>query len=142
MGLDGISVNQLRITQDNSTTQNVNSSKGFLNENIKAVDGMSEGQRVDPDKHNKQEKRELNKQYVKVSQDDINDEDVENNEEVLKYDLSQTDKYTLKVDESTNTIMIIKKDTQEVVQSLDAQGLSRFVNFMDNAKGTLINRKY
>ena len=41
-----------------------------MNENIKAVDGLSQGQRVDPDKQNKQDKRQLNKQYINLSEDE------------------------------------------------------------------------
>jgi len=141
MGLDGISVNQLRQMPENSTSQKINQDKGFLNENIKAVDGLSQGQRVDPDKQNKQDKRQLNKQYINLSEDESSEE-INENIDVIKYDLSQTDKYILKVDEKTNSILILKKDSQEIIQKLDANNLSRFVYFLQNAQGTLVNRKF
>lgn len=135
MGLDGISVNQLRAVQENNSLEMNNISRLNQTVNSKAVDGLSEGQVVDPDK----EKEHDNSQFSNGNSD-LTEEETE--EQVIKYDLSQTDKYSLKIDELTNAITIIDNKTNEVIQVLDSAALSRFVNFLADARGTIINRKY
>ena len=146
MGLDGISVNQLRITPEHNSSE-LNKVPKFSLDISRAVDGLSEGQRVDPDKERDKEKRELNKQY-NSSDDDSNQDDFQNDmidvadEEITKYDLSQTDKYFLKVNDDTNEILIIDKASKIVVQTIDADSLSNFVNFLSFPQGSIVNRKF
>ena len=61
---------------------------------------------------------------------------------VIKYDLSQSEKYTLKVDDATNEIIIIDKATTEIVQRVSADDLSHFVNYLSNSQGSIVNRKF
>ena len=141
MGLDGISVNQLRITPENNSSE-LNRVPKFSLDNSRPVDGLSQGQKVDPDKEREKEKRELNKQYN--SSDEPLDEENEAliDTPVIKYDLSQSEKYTLKVDDATNEIIIIDKATTEIVQRVSADDLSHFVNYLSNSQGSIVNRKF
>ena len=111
-------------------------------DNSRPVDGLSQGQKVDPDKEREKEKRELNKQYN--SSDEPLDEENEAliDTPVIKYDLSQSEKYTLKVDDATNEIIIIDKATTEIVQRVSADDLSHFVNYLSNSQGSIVNRKF
>jgi len=142
MGLDGISVNQLRVTPEFNSAE-LNSSVNFNSDsNVKAVDGLSQGQRVDPDKRQQHEK---NSQFDDTKKDgDFSDAsgDDEISEETIKYDLSKSDKYCLKLDEKTDTILIIEKASEKIIQSIDAVQLSRFVNFLPNSTGAIVNKKY
>lgn len=141
MGLDGISVNQLRITPEHNSSE-LNKVPKFSLDNSRPVDGLSQGQKVDPDKEREKEKRELNKQYN--SSDEPLDEENEAliDTPVIKYDLSQSEKYTLKVDDATNEIIIIDKATTEIVQRVSADDLSHFVNYLSNSQGSIVNRKF
>ena len=141
MGLDGISVNQLRITPEHNSSE-LNKVPKFSLDNSRPVDGLSQGQKVDPDKEREKEKRELNKQYN--SSDEPLDEENEAliDTPVVKYDLSQSEKYTLKVDDATNEIIIIDKATTEIVQRVSADNLSHFVNYLSNSQGSIVNRKF
>lgn len=142
MGLDGISVNQIRLAQESNSAE-LNSKARFApNKDTKAIDGLAQGQVIDPDKE-----REHGKNAFKNNKDDGENEDVENedNTETLpiqKYDLSQTDKYTIKTDKKSNEISIIENKTGKVIQVLDSEVLSKFVNYLADAKGSIINRKY
>lgn len=143
MGLDGISINQLRSVPER-TSGELNSNVAFsLNINTKAIDGLSNGQRVDPDKQKEHEKRQLKRSFS--NPDNQNHEDLEQEHEkpqVIKYDLSKTEKFSLVVDDITNEIMIIEKHTKNIVQKINADELSNFVNFLPGAKGAIINRKF
>lgn len=141
MGLDGISVNQLRITPEHNSSE-LNKVPKFSLDNSRPVDGLSQGQKVDPDKEREKEKRELNKQYN--SSDEPLDEENEAliDTPVIKYDLSQSEKYTLKVDDATNEVIIIDKATTEIVQRVSADDLSHFVNYLSNSQGSIVNRKF
>lgn len=132
MGLDGISVNQLRITQE------ANYSNIPTNES-KKIDGLYEGQKVDPDK----EKEKQNQQ--ETFQDGYKHQDDDNESipfDAIKYDLGDSEKYILKIDEESNNVIIIKKDTQEVLQVFSAEVLSNLTGFLQDSHGILINRKY
>ena len=138
MGLDGISVNQLRVTPENNSSELNNQARFSLNNDSRIVDGLSEGQRVDPDKQQEKDRRSLNKKFTssEETEEDTQDEPVE------KYDLSHSDKYVLKLDEEENNILIIEKATKKIVQTIDAEELSQFVNNMAGPVGSIINRKF
>lgn len=139
MGLEGISVNQLRVTQENNSAE-LNSTSRFALENThKVVDGLSQGQKVDPDKEN-EHGGALSENYNSDSSD--NDEENQEEEEVVKYDLSDSSKYILKVDEDSNNILIMEKSTSNVVQTISADELSRYVGFLSSAQGSIVNRKF
>ena len=143
MGLDGISLNQLRVTPENNSSELNKNVRMNANQEFKIVDGLSTGQKIDPDRHNEHEKQQLKKNYNQ--DEDENDEDLEESEvveETIKYDLSRSDKYCLELDEKNNVILIKEKSTNYIIQRLDPQELSRFVNFLSNSQGSLINRKF
>ncbi|MBQ8634770.1 hypothetical protein IJX73_02415 [bacterium] len=142
MGLDGISINQLRITPENNSAELNNAAKFNTDMGHKIVDGLSQGQKVDPDREKEHENPELLEQFVKPDEDEQEGEQTEQIEEVIKYDLSENNKYYLNVDEETNKIMIIEKATKNVVQEINADKLSGFVGYLSNSQGTIVNRKF
>ena len=140
MGLDGISINQLRLTPENNSAELNNSALFSANTSHKVVDGLSVGQKVDPDK-----RREHEKADASFDEDEHEEDESSSNEEVfdtIKYDLSNCDKYILKIDDKTNNILIIEKSSNAVLQKINAQELSAFVNFLSNSQGSIINRKF
>lgn len=149
MGLDGISINQLRSVVERNSNE-LNSNVNFsLNPEIRSVDGLSSGQRVDPDKQKEQEKQKKNKSFNKDNnetfEEEIDDthahfESIGN--EIVKYDLSKSELYSLELDSESDEILIVDKHTKNIVQRISAGELSRFVNFLPNAQGTLVNRKF
>ena len=145
MGLDGISVNQLRVTPEHNSSE-LNKVPKFSLDVSRAVDGLSEGQKIDPDKEREKEKRELNKQYNSSGDETIENSDADSSDvdsvEVVKYDLSQSDRYMLKVDDDTNEILIIEKASKNIVQRVDAENLSNFVSFLSFPQGSIVNRKF
>ena len=139
MGLDGISINQLRITPENNSAELNNVTHFNLNAEHKVVDGLSQGQKVDPDKEReKEEEAELANNYA---QDDEEDEE-EIQEDIIKYDLAENNKYSLKLNEESNTILIIEKATSRVVESINADELSHYVGYLSNSQGSIVNRKF
>ena len=141
MGLDGISVNQLRVTPENNSSELNNQVKFSLNGDIKIVDGLSEGQKVDPDKEREKDNRSLQEGFTSEEQEEEQEEE-QFIEPVEKYDLSQSDKYILKLDEKNNNILIVEKATKKIIQKIDADQLSQFVNYMSGPAGSIINRKF
>ena len=145
MGLDGISVNQLRVTPEHNSSE-LNKVPKFSLDVSRAVDGLSEGQKIDPDKEREKEKRELNKQYNSSEDETIENSNADSLDvdsvEVVKYDLSQSDRYMLKVDDDTNEILIIEKASKNIVQRVDAENLSNFVSFLSFPQGSIVNRKF
>ena len=138
MGLDGISINQLRIVPENNSSELNNSVRFSTEGSHKIVDGLSSGQKVDPDGENKHENQELTEQYFSDENEDSNEVE----EEIIKLDLSKTDKYGLKIDNDTNTILIYEKSSNNVVQKIDARELSSYVGYLSSAQGSLVNRKF
>ena len=127
MGLDGISVNQLRMGSELNSNElnNINpqTSPQFIN-------GLSKGQRIDADDKNNQNhaQGEILEQEDE-NEDDKNDENDGINKktpakDITKYDLSDTKKYALEIDDKTNTVSIKEKSSQTVMQTFDIQTLS------------------
>ena len=137
MGLDGISINQLRVTPEHNSSELNNVTRFNLGNNHKVVDSLSNGQKIDPDKENNQDNPELAEQYT--GEEEREDETLE---EIIKYDLSENNKYMLKLDENSNTILIVEKATSKVVQKINADELSSYVGFLSNSQGSIINRKF
>lgn len=137
MGLDGISVNQLRITRDDNSAQ-LNSAVKSTNFEHKVVDGLADSQKVDPDKEKENEQQE----FEFSEKDNENEENDNSHLETIKYDLSDNSKYLLKLDEESNNILIIEKASKNVVQSINADELSGFVGYLSNSQGSIVNRKF
>ena len=137
MGLDGISINQLRVPPEHNSSELNNVTRFNLGNNHKVVDSLSNGQKIAPDKENNQDNPELAEQYTgEEEQED------ETPEEIIKYDLSENNKYMLKLDENSNTILIVEKATSKVVQKINADEISSYVGFLSNSQGSIINRKF
>lgn len=137
MGLDGISVNQLRITQENNSAEMNRINKTTTNEH-KVVDGLSDSQKVDPDK----DKEHDNPDFENSDEPDEQNQSDIPQEEIIKYDLSDNSKYFLKLDEESNNILIIEKSSKNVVQAINADEMSSFVGYMLNSQGSMVNRKF
>ena len=143
MGLDGISINQLRVTPESNSSELNNQARFSLNNDTRIVDGLSEGQRVDPDKERERNNQTLKKHYTSLGENaEEENEETIIDETVEKYDLSQADKYILKLDETEDNILIIEKATKKIIQKIDAKELSKFVNYLSGPTGSIINRKY
>ena len=131
MGLDGISVNQLRLNTEVNSINPIN-----VVQNRK-IDGLSQGKKVDPDAENHQN------QEMEEDEENQNTEEKQSDiEEILKYDLSDSEKYMLKVDSLTNNILIVNKDTNEVLQVFSADILQHLMGNLMQGNGVLVNRKY
>ena len=141
MGLDGISVNQLRITPENNSAELNNPVRFNVGSEHKIVDGLSNSQKIDPDKEKDHDDPELARHYDSDDEDSNKESDA-NNEEIVKYNLSDSGNYILKLDENSNNILIIEKSTSVVVQKIDADELSKYVGFLSNSQGSIVNRKF
>lgn len=141
MGLDGISINQLRITPENNSAELNNPVRFNIGSEHKIVDGLSNSQKVDPDKEKDHDDPELARHYDSDDEDSNGESDA-NDEEIVKYNLSDSGNYILKLDENSNNILIIEKSTSVVVQKIDADELSKYVGFLSNSQGSIVNRKF
>lgn len=137
MGLDGISINQLKLMPDNNSAEaNRISNLGQQNEH-KIVHGLANGQKIDPDRE--QEKQQENDFDFG---EDSDDEELQEEVEIVKYDLSDSGKYILKLDSESNNILITEKATSKVVQKINADELANYVGFLSNSQGSIVNRKF
>ena len=137
MGLDGISINQLRMVPENNSAESNRIMRLNLPLEHKVVDGLNEGQKVDPDKEqDKDEEATLSRRF------DSEEELQNDQEEIVKYDLSDSGKYFLKLEEETNNILIIERVSLQIVQKIDADKLSNYVGFLSNSQGSIVNRKF
>ena len=140
MGLDGISINQLRNFNEITPNTVVNTNQN----NTRIVDGLSKGQKVDPDEE--KNKENSNQEFFEENEND-NDtaqSDEKENEKFNSYkiDLSQANKYELKVNENSNSIVIVEVATQKIVQVINADNLAVFVKNLVEAKGGIVNRTF
>ncbi len=142
MGLDGISPNQIRQLSEVNSAELNSILKPNNNLNTRVVDGLSKDQRVDPDKENKN--HNFNNNSNNEANENENEQETEENEkfEDYKIDLSQTNKYDLKLNENSNTIVIVEKSTQKTVQVINADNLAIFVKNLVEGKGAIVNRKF
>lgn len=138
MGLDGISINQLRLTHENNSAEANRINRNNQDNEHKVVDGLSNGQKIDPDKE-KENQQEEGFEFDENTTDQNLDEEVA---EVIKYDLADSSKYMLKLDSDSNNILIIEKATSKTVQKIDADELVNYVGFLSNSQGSIVNRKF
>ncbi|MBR2069204.1 MAG: hypothetical protein IJ877_05515 [Candidatus Gastranaerophilales bacterium] len=137
MGLDGISINQLRVTPEFNSAE-LNATASINQNDTKIVDGLSNGQRVDPDKES--EKDNSNQEFQ--SNEDEEETEPEEEEPVTKYDLSDSSKFVVKLDEDSNRILILEKSSKHIIQSIDADQLSKIVMYSPNSCGSIVNKKF
>lgn len=140
MGLDGISINQLRVTQEHNSSELNSLNRVNPNQTHKVIDGLNEGQKIDPDREREKDNQNFFDDFDTDEQNDDNKD--EQPEVIIKYDLSESSKYQLKLDELTNTVQIVEISTNNVVQRISAEQLSDYVGFLSNSQGSLVNRKF
>lgn len=138
MGLDGISINQLGITHDSSTTK---ITKTINNENQFKIDGLNKGQIVETKKENEHKNSNQNDFFDDNEDDNNANQPQKTDEGAIKYDLSDNTKYYLKIEKDTNSIVIYDKKTKMPLQKISPDTLSEFVNYLSNSKGFKVNRK-
>lgn len=145
MGLDGISPNQLR-TASELNSGNLNKINSQANPQF--IDALAKSQKVNADEKKEQNAKNKNNKAINQEQEDEqNQPDKQDGyeqdiEKIEKFDLSDSKRYILKVDEKTNEILIIEKATQKIVQTFNPEALSNLTKFVNNYTGVLINRKY
>lgn len=137
MGLDGISINQLRITPENNSAEANRINRLDPQNDHKIVDSLSSGQKIDPDKE-----REKQQEGEFEFNENENENTIIEDTEVVKYDLSESSKYILKLDSESNNILIVEKATSKIVQKINADELANYVGFLSNSQGSIVNRKF
>lgn len=133
MGLDGISISQLRNPLENTVREYNSTVSSSSSSDSRAVGAMSSSGRIDPDKDREKEESDFEFQQREKKE--------EIQEETVKYDLSDSEKYFLNIDEEDN-VMIIEKRTGEVIQKINSQELSKYVSFLSNSNGSIVNRRF
>ena len=138
MGLDGISINQLRITPELNSAE-LNSQIAINTNGNRIVDGLSNGQRVNPDKE--QEHGNSDSKSNKKDRNEEEENEETTSEEVTKYDLSDANKFNVKLNSETNSIILPDKISGNTVQTIDADELLKFIQYSPNSYGSIINKK-
>lgn len=140
MGLDGISVNQLRITPENTSKENaINSDfKARLNEDSRSVNSLDKKSAIDTDD------KENTSFFGGDSSSSKEDETPQEETEIAEYekiDLTNKDLYEIKPDENRNSLVIYNKQQGVVVQEITPNKLSVFVDNLKNPAGILVNKR-
>ncbi len=133
MGLDGISISQLRNPLEQTQREYNSVVSSSSSSDSRAVGAMSNSGRIDPDKDKENDNFEFDFQEQEKKQ--------EPDEETIKYDLSDSQKYFLNIDDENN-IVIIDKKSGEIVQKISSDELSRYVSFLSNSNGSIVNRRF
>ena len=142
MGLDGISVNQLRVTPENTSKENAINSDFLVNRNSgsRSVNSLDKKSAIDTD----------DKENTSFFGGDTSGETEENDEdnveenssvEIEKIDLSNKELYEIKVDENTNSLTIYNKKEQKPVGEITPVELSSLVDNLKNPGGILVNKR-
>ncbi len=140
MGLDGISVNQLRITPENTSKENaINSDfKARLGEGSRSVNSLDKKSAIDTDD------KENTSFFGGDSSSSKEDETPQEETEIAEYekiDLTNKDLYEIKPDENRNSLVIYNKQQGVVVQEITPNKLSVFVDNLKNPAGILVNKR-
>ena len=140
MGLDGISVNQLRITPDNTSKENaINADfKARMGESSRSVNSLDKKNAIDTDD---KENTSFFGGESSSNEDEENFEDETQNIEYEKIDLTNKDIYEIKPDENTNSLVIYNKQQGVVVQEITPNQLSILVDSLKNPSGILVNKR-
>lgn len=140
MGLDGISVNQLRITQENTSKENTLNSQMLANigSSSRSVNSLDKKGAIDTDD------KENTSFFGGESSSEEEEEQKENSEEKLdfpKIDLSNKDVYEIRIDENNSSLSIYNKQENKMIQEITPGGLSSLVDNLKNPGGILINKR-
>ena len=140
MGLDGISVNQLRITPDNTSKENaINADfKARMGEGSRSVNSLDKKSAIDTDD---KENTSFFGGESSSNDEEENLEEETQNIEYEKIDLTNKDIYEIKPDENTNSLVIYNKQQGVVVQEITPNKLSVFVDNLKNPAGILVNKR-
>ena len=141
MGLDGISVNQLRITPENTSKENaINSDfKARLGEGSRGVNSLDKKSAIDTD--DKENTSFFGGDSSSSSEEDENAQEEKEIAEYEKIDLTNKDIYEIKPDENKNSLVIYNKQQGIVVQEITPNKLSVFVDNLKNPAGILVNKR-
>ena len=140
MGLDGISVNQLRITPDNTSKENaINADfKARMGESSRSVNSLDKKNAIDTDD---KENTSFFGGESSSNDEEENFEEETQNIEYEKIDLTNKDIYEIKPDENTNSLVIYNKQQGVVVQEITPNQLSILVDSLKNPSGILVNKR-
>lgn len=140
MGLDGISVNQLRITPENTSKENaINADfKAKMGEGSRSVNSLDKKSAIDTDD---KENTSFFGGESSSNEDEESPEEETQNIEYEKIDLTNKDIYEIKPDENTNSLVIYNKQQGVVVQEITPNELSSLVDGLKNPSGILVNKR-
>ena len=140
MGLDGISVNQLRITPDNTSKENaINADfKARMGESSRSVNSLDKKNAIDTDD---KENTSFFGGESSSNDEEENFEEETQNIEYEKIDLTNKAIYENKPDENTNSLVIYNKQQGVVVQEITPNQLSILVDSLKNPSGILVNKR-
>ena len=140
MGLDGISVNQIRITQENTSKENailadMTAKGGGSSRSINSLDKKGA---VDTDD------KENTSFFAKSDSSEEEQEEANEFGEVVEYekfDLSNKDDFEIKIEDETNSVVIYNKKNEKIVQKITPQGLSELIGALEHPSGAMVNKK-
>ncbi len=139
MGLDGISVNQLRVTPENTSKENAINADLLAKRGIgdRSINSLDKKSAIDTDD------KENTSFFGGESSDDNEDDENKETEitEIEKIDLSNKDLYEIKPDEHTNSLIIYNKQENTIVQQISPGELSTLVDSLKNPGGILVNKR-
>lgn len=138
MGLDGISVNSLRITPENTSRESaiVADNKAKLSNGAKTVDSLDKKSAITGD--DKENTSFFGGGSGFNSEEDEEEKDVKPFE---KLDLSNKENYEIVVDESSSTFSIHNKKTNSTIQEISPQSLSELVETLKTPEGIMVNKR-
>jgi len=136
MGLDGISVNQLRVTTENNSAEMNRIARNNAHHTKKIVDSVSSEQKINPDKDDEGNIQTYGRELE--AEEEIQEELPQ---DIVKYDLSESDKYNLELENGIDDIIIIEKKTGKIVQRINAEKMASFISPLASSQGAMINRK-
>ncbi len=140
MGLDGISVNQLRINQENTSRENaINADlRAKKSAGDRSVNSLDKKSAIDTDD---KENTSFFGGESSEQEDEEQKEETEISEEFEKIDLTNKDVYEIKQDEALNSLVIYNKQQGKIVQQITPNALSLLVDNLKNPGGILVNKR-
>lgn len=141
MGLDGISVNQLRMTPENTSKENAINADMLANKGmgLRSVNSLDKKGAIDTD-----DKENTSFFGGDSSSNEENEEENPDGQDSLdfeKIDLLNKELYEIKVDENSNSLTIYNKQSDMIVQEISPLELSTLVDNLKNPGGILVNKR-
>lgn len=140
MGLDGISVNSLRMVKENTSKENaINADMSAkLQDGNRSINSLDKKGAIDTDD------KENTSFFGGSSKDDEQDSEeqpADETQEVLKADFSNSEIYQINVEENSNSITIYNKQNDTLVQKISPVELSTLVDNLKNPGGIFVNKR-